>query len=209
MNPRFRGPLIIAAFLTMTIPVLVVAQELSPPSITNGDCMGVSQPDPSFPNLPACAGNKDAVKKPEGDYGVIWRLVAQRSANGKTYQVWYDSTSGLIWSDILDSAYTHYEAIDVDFFSRLVRKEIACISAEGQLAEAGIGSKKWGLPTAQEYLEAESHGIRKVLPNMNHWFWSRSIHSDKKDYALYFGGIHGEVDYGTRVSDYVVRCVGR
>src|ERR1035437_8937640 len=68
--------------------------------------------------------------------------------NGK--DVWKDLTSGLVWFDMEKEKYTHNEAVE-KFKDRL--------------------------PTIEEFAEAEKHGFRDILPNIeDRWFWSASLY---------------------------------
>lgn len=51
----------------------------------------------------------------------------------------------------------------------------------------------------------------QILPNLERNYWSSSVHPYNTDYAYYFNGRDGDVDYGTRSNgSYVsVRCVVR
>lgn len=156
-----------------------------------------------------CITLPNAIKKTGA--GVKWNLVA-RSRDAKTgafYEVWKDSQSGLLWGDRLDNTYTHYNAIGLGANGKVVT-ETACNSQGGKTASAGIGEKKFGLPTIEEYSQAEKNGVREVLPNKNYLFWSASINPKYTDYARVFNGNSGDLndDY-FRDSLFSVRCVGR
>ena len=51
----------------------------------------------------------------------------------------------------------------------------------------------------------------QVLPNLNHWFWSSSVHPDFSNFAYDFSGRTGDFGYDGRVYADVnaVRCVAR
>lgn len=193
-----------AATVVLSFPAF--GQELSLPRVVSGDCMGVSKPDPKFSSLPACQKMLHAVKRTKT--GVVWSLVAQRTLAGKKYQIWYDGQTGLLWGDRLDSAYSHRQAITFDSEDRPTGKDI-CDSDEGQRAAAGIQSKKFRLPTIQDFDQAEADGIREVLPNMKFFFWTSSLYDPNKHYAHGYNGYGGNSYYGNRDGDYSVRCVAR
>ena len=75
-----------------------------------------------------------------------------------------DSKTGLIWGPIQSRKFDHYKA------------------------QYKFGSD---LPTIEEFLEAEKHGIRDVFRMKGRYFWSASVHPDKKDDAYYFSGDDG------------------
>lgn len=81
---------------------------------------------------------------------------------------WKDLASNLLWYDKDDWNGNHNEAI-----------------------------KKFGanLPTKEEFEIAENHGFRGVLPNINYWFWSVSVHPDDADLAYFFHGGNGYFAY--------------
>ncbi|OFZ82717.1 MAG: hypothetical protein A2583_05060 [Bdellovibrionales bacterium RIFOXYD1_FULL_53_11] len=93
-----------------------------------------------------------------------------------------------------------------------VIKEKACITEEARRASAGISGKSFGLPTIQEYRDAESNGIREVLPNIYRYlFWTASLVPYASGFAYGFDGRFGSSS-GSDRRDYVeypVRCVGR
>ena len=97
-------------------------------------------------------------------------------------ECWLDCTSKAIWHDREDKTYTHYEAV-----------------------------RKFGdaLPTIEEFKEAETHGFREVLPNMEHWFWSSSLNPNGTGFAQDFYGNGGSSNYYSRDYYKSVRCVGR
>lgn len=157
-----------------------------------------------------CIALPNAIKKTQS--GVSWNLVS-RSRDpkiGKFYEVWKDSQSGLLWGDRLDKRYTHHDAIALGINGKVV-SETACGSDEGKVASAGIGEKKFGLPTIEEFQQAEKNGVREVLPNMkDYFFWSASRDPGYTGYARGFNGYDG-VSSSVAVRVYVnsVRCVGR
>jgi len=118
-------------------------------------------------------------------------------------EVHKEVSTGLLWSDRLPNTMTHHNA------------EKACKATLPEVA--GISGVTWRLPSIDEYKEAEKNGIRKALPNMNHWFWSSSVHRSDSDYAWLFNGSNGYTYYDDRTGYYVfryiyvhsVRCVAR
>jgi len=157
-----------------------------------------------------CAGiPKSSVKS---SAGVTWNLVSRKRdpKSGEFKEVWKDSKSGLLWGDAQDKRYMHYNAIALDSNNNVI-SETACKSDEGKAANAQIGEKAFGLPTKQEFGQAEKNGVREVVPNMRgRWFWSASVHPAHSYYAFGFLGDFGVVDLGSRdLSFDSVRCVGR
>jgi len=156
-----------------------------------------------------CVSLPGAIKKTVA--GATWNLVSRSRdpKTGKFYEVWKDAKRDLLWGDRLDNKYTHYNAVALDSNGKVI-SESACKSEEGQKASAGIGEKKFGLPTIEEFQDAEKNGVREVLPNMkDYFFWSASLDPDGTDYARGFYGSGGDSDVDDRDYDYSVRCIGR
>jgi len=65
----------------------------------------------------------------------------------------------------------------------------------------------WRLPSRSDWGLAEVNGIRKVLPNMDDYFWSSSSGSYGRSDAWYFYGYEGSLGYDYRYRPYSVRCV--
>jgi hypothetical protein len=157
--------------------------------------------------------------------GVTWNLVSRRRDNStnRSYEVWKDSTTGLLWGDTLNSRYSSYNAIalaaapcDVDSkapnYSKncKVVEEKACASDDGKKANANIKDKAFGLPTIQEFIQAEKNGVREIVPNMaNRWFQSASLDSYDTGFVHVFSGNSGNGYSDDRDDNYSVRCVGR
>jgi hypothetical protein len=159
-----------------------------------------------------CANLPGAVKKAGSDQ-VRWNLVSRQRdrSTGKFYEVWKDSTSGLLWGDRLDSNYTHYNAVELSVDGKRVVSEKACAGDEAKRANTGLREKTFGLPTIEEFQQAEKDGVREVVPNMSrHWYWSASRNPYDAHFAWEFSGNYGVSDYDFRDDDfYSVRCVGR
>jgi hypothetical protein len=70
--------------------------------------------------------------------------------------------------------------------------------------------RQWRLPTIDDYQLANINGLRKVLPNARHSFWSATSYSAAKGNALVFEGTAGLVSFQPRYESAIrVRCVGR
>jgi hypothetical protein len=65
----------------------------------------------------------------------------------------------------------------------------------------------WRLPSINDWKLADVNGIRKVLPNMDNFFWSSSSYSYVRSDAWNFQGGYGGMGSGYRVRTYSVRCV--
>lgn len=124
-----------------------------------------------------------------------WFALVTRTENLK--EVHMDSKTGLLWSDRLASTMTHYNA------------EKVC---SAKLEEVGkINEVEWRLPSKEEYVGANMHGMRISLPNMEYYFWSSSLDQDGygSDGAWLYNGKNGSsIHAGYRVNNTVsVRCV--
>ena len=143
---------------------------------------------------------------------VEWNLVsrARHRSSGRYYEVWKDSKTGLLWGDRLEGSYSHYDAIEIK--DGVVKYEKACHSKEGRIAYARITEKHFGLPTAEEFREAEKDGIEFVLPNMptfgraDEYFWTATLDSQKAGDAYFF---RGGLSSASRNVGGWARCVGR
>lgn len=100
-------------------------------------------------------------------------------------ETWKDLTSGLKWFDKEDKNYTHDQAMEL------------------------FKSPEKRLPTIEEFEEAEEHGFREVLPNIDYWFWSASLNPNDSEVARDFNGVNGSTYYYSRSLFSAVRCVGR
>lgn len=107
-----------------------------------------------------------------------------------------DTKSGILWAHHLPSRLTYYDALK------------AC---ETYLPpEGGIGGLKWRLPSIEEYLDADTHGIRLALPSMFGSWWSSSLLTDYGLIsALTFNGHNGGKYAESLSNDNYVRCVAR
>ncbi len=65
----------------------------------------------------------------------------------------------------------------------------------------------WRLPSRSDWYLAEVNGIRKVLPNMDYFFWSTSTYTGFRRHAWFFVGYPGYMAYQIRRNAYPVRCV--
>ncbi|RZA07046.1 MAG: hypothetical protein EOP11_08775 [Proteobacteria bacterium] len=109
--------------------------------------------------------------------GAAWELVARKwEANGRFYEVWRDTRSGLLWSERLDSWYTHEEALSVESPAGAGREK-ACASAEGKRASAGL-PYNFRLPSSYEYMKAFGNAIDKARPRYGFRFWSSYAEGD-------------------------------
>jgi hypothetical protein len=103
---------------------------------------------------------------------------------------WKDESTGLVWGPKLNGEYTFKDA----------QKEALRIN------ELDL---KWSVPTKKEWMQAEIHDVREVLPDIKYWFWSSSPYPNYSDSAYLFNGNLGSVGYDFRYYTYSVRAVGR
>lgn len=108
--------------------------------------------------------------------GHIWEQISEDS--------WKDLTTGLVWSEDLFGTYTFDEA-----------QKIGNMNLSHNL--------KWRLPTFDDYLIAEDHGIRDILNMKFKIYWASS-----KYIALAFSGHHHRPYEYIRSVRENVRCVG-
>jgi hypothetical protein len=136
--------------------------------------------------------------------GAAWELVARKwDANGRFYEVWRDTRSGLLWSERLDSWYTHEEALSAESPAGPSREK-ACASAEGKRASAGL-PYSFRLPSSYEYLKAFENGIERARPRNGFRFWSSALYPEGDIAGLPEDSTTEYVDF--RKHQASVRCV--
>lgn len=136
--------------------------------------------------------------------GVVFRLV-KRTQPRKGKEVWQDTKSELLVSDVLDGLHTHYQA------------EKLCADESSLEARGYLSNISWRLPSGNpknrddDYVTLESNGFREAVPRMrDRWFWSSSVINFAVDYAYYFPGNGGVIKGDSRNNGGdAVRCVGR
>jgi len=84
---------------------------------------------------------------------------------------------------------------------------------KGNLTFAGTLSVTWRLPTIEDWKLAEVNGLRKVLPDLDSWFWSAtsSSHASQVQHPWMFYGTDGGVMYWNwrnDTSSAKTRCIG-
>jgi hypothetical protein len=163
---------------------------------------------------------KDKATSGEG----VWRLITKRSG----IEVWQDVTTGLIWSDVVDSVNwceatgnkedgNTVDCIDYDSEEvfDLCRLEIPDYrDGKGRINSTDPDDAdivKWTVPTRNEFLQADLNGARFVLPafKSNKRFWSSTVDSSNRDFAWTFRGEDGVLDSRKRDTNQHVVCVGR
>jgi len=161
---------------------------------------------------------------------VIWHLVAHWEVPSRSYEIWQDAATGLIWSDTLDTRYTHQDAIELDkttvgnyytncwkspskqWIDCRVNSESACTSNAGEQATGGITERAFGLPTEGDYMWATLHGIKEIFPKSSHrkrWYWTASISPSYDRHAVSANIYSGAGLYEDKYNTLRVRCVGR
>jgi len=144
--------------------------------------------------------------------GVMWKLVARKRdrSTGKYYEVWQDTKTLTLWGDTLDSSYSHYNAVEMALNGKVVAQK-ACVSGEGKRADAGITGKDFAVPTIEAWDDAVKDGLRAVLPNMGHDFWSASPNPNVPTGARNYDGKVSDsstlLSYRSREQELSVRCV--
>ncbi len=124
-------------------------------------------------------------------------VLVSRSMDFK--EVYQEVSTGLLWSDMLPTTLSHYQA------------EKACNSSLKEVA--GITGLEWKLPSIDDYKQAELSGIRTALPvlsNMGYFFWTTEVHHSNTKFAWLFMADDGDfIALARMYSDYgLVRCIG-
>lgn len=103
---------------------------------------------------------------------------------------WRDESTGLIWGPVIG--------------------EFTFDEAQKKASEIEALLLKWTVPTRKEWLMAEIHDVREVLPDIERLFWSSSPDPTYPYLAYVFYGDDGSgaYDYG-RYGTLSVRCCGR
>jgi len=158
------------------------------------------------------AGCSTSVKAPRSSGAITWQLVSRQKNdhNGKYYEVWKDTQSGLLWGDLHEGVLPYYFLVNVDDAGKVL-KEKFCSSPAYKMSRTGITQVNFRLPTIAELEQAVQNGIAEVAPNMNQWYWSASpFPNEYQDMA--WGLSNGIVQYRDFDFKYyysAVRCVGR
>lgn len=102
---------------------------------------------------------------------------------------WKDEATGLVWGPKIG--------------------ELNFQDAQKAAAKLNDLDLKWSVPTKKEWLMAEIHDVREVLPNIKNRYWSSSPYPTYSDIAYFFYGVYGSTGPGVRTNTLSVRCVGR
>ncbi|NBO39710.1 hypothetical protein EBU99_14130, partial [bacterium] len=91
------------------------------------------------------------------------------------------------------------------FLSKDARESLS----RGNLDLGSTPKIRWWLPTRSDYLRAERHGLRFVLPNISYQFWTSTVSSAVGGKAWIFDGSNGGgFSTSWRFTSKSVRCVG-
>ena len=124
-------------------------------------------------------------------------LVAKVKAFKQIFSVYKDLKTNLLWSDRLyPNTLNHTNAVR------------ACEYLRAEMAN--IDEVIWELPTLNNYKQADKHGIRKSLPNMDSFFWTATENRDNPLSGWMFNGVYGDISsYNRNNGTAHVRCVGQ
>lgn len=131
--------------------------------------------------------------------GFEWRLVTHVPEGS---EVWRDEATGLVWSD---TAGDHLEQDQA---------ETRCGGSAPHGEDGFIPREevRWRLPSHDDYVEADAHGLRELLPNMlGHRFWTATLLQRGFRHYYVFDGTDGDfifLDYRGDTRGVGVRCVG-
>ena len=91
------------------------------------------------------------------------------------------------------------------FLSKDAREALS----RGNLDLGSTPKIRWWLPTRSDYMRAERHGLRFVLPNISNQFWTATVSSAVGGKAWIFDGSNGGgFSTSPRSTSKSVRCVG-
>ena len=127
-----------------------------------------------------------------------WSLVTRDERGQET---WLDRASGLVWSDVLDGTYTHFDAIQ---YGSSYPKQLAC----GTQLVRIEGLKPWRLPELTEFFEGYGHRYWQILHAPHELIWAATLDGSDRDAAHAVFG-NSSPDYGVfhRGKKFFVRCV--
>ncbi len=191
---------------------------------SSNECGMDSEFDSIDKKIADCAAkNSHSLWKGE-DFGVsgesLWKLVVLTS-DGK--EVWMDSRTKILWSDNLGATnWCKAAGNDQDLPNNSSMIECSVLGAgeswctdptlkgifKGELDDSLVS---WRLPTRSDWMMADIDGVRHVLPEMNHNFWSATIYSAARQNAWIYAGNYGTISTTNRsnLGDRYVRCIGR
>lgn len=164
-----------------------------------GECGSALSLDAS--NLKSCSKlvDKSVVVSQNG---VKWKLMARkRAANGKFYEAWLDTRTGIYWAELLEGFFQ---------YSKLEETEQWKTICESSAAKSSIGNLKLklSLPSEKDYLEAEKDDFG-VLPTIGYGFWLKGAGSEETEAPLGSrpDGISGTLK--AKKEKYAkIRCIG-
>lgn len=137
----------------------------------------------------------------EGD----WQLVSYSNK----MKVWQDFRTGLLWSDIVETAdYEIASGVTVGVVDNLKDRVCQTVADTPRDALGNIHESKvhWRLPNRNEYLQADINGARFVLPNTDQETWTSSYAGDSQAWAItQKTGVLRKVNMTTKLK---VRCIG-
>lgn len=110
-----------------------------------------------------------------------WTLVT-KTKNG--HEVWQDDSSMTFERKLVANLWGDFAGLAKDAEASAV-----CTSSLQQNG-GGIPQTNWQMPSEEEYVEAELHGIRDVVPNMfGNTFRTRSVRGKSKHVVFYDANI--------------------
>ncbi len=227
-------------------PVLAAPQPPSAPECGTDSLIGPSQtgaPISTAQRIQDCAKRRygDDSTRPVYASDVTWRLVARQLGpeTKRFYEVWQDSKTGLLWGDNLDKQYSQETAVElsktqctsssapfnsgsiaVTITNCQVLQELACGSNDAKAADDQVSDRTFGLPTTQDWYQAELDGIRETI-GLTYGAVYMTASSSLKDssvFAYIFNNVNDHTlnasespsSYTTSTDDIgTVRCVGR
>lgn len=117
----------------------------------------------------------------------------------KGIEIYKDTKSGLVWGDRIATDFNHYGS------------QRAC---QDHPEKELLKDLKWRLPTVKEFEVAASHGMKTLLPHMNHYFWTSTPVKKKSRrrraipaQVFLWDGMGDTTDAGDLKDGASVRCV--
>lgn len=135
-----------------------------------------------------------------------WTLVTRTES---LFEVWQDDNTQHLWSDLVKDK-------ENGVYTFSFKNAQALCSNSKYLEYMGfIENAEWRLPKIEQFLEAEDHGIREILPRFfPRFFWSATpTDLDKMGWwerrsCVGFGSLDGKAATDYCQNSYFIRCIG-
>lgn len=138
-----------------------------------------------------------------------WNLVAKSGVQ----EIWQDSGTGHLWSDIVDTtnwcnaAGNNLQETGANVNCQIFGTNFSCVGK----TIMGLTGITWRLPTRNDYLQGDLNGLRFVLRESDTTgFWTATMNSTSatRGEAWVYQQKQGTLEKDTLTDDHQVRCIG-